>query len=123
MATGENELRAWLEDLEQIDRPSASEGERQAAEWLVARFAELGAGARIEAEPAHGTYWWPLGIGAVLGAVSAFMALRGRRLSGAVLGAIGAAGIADDFPPGKRRLRRVLPKRTTYNVVWTRRRR
>jgi hypothetical protein len=34
-----------------------------------------------------------------------------------VLGAVGAAGIADDFPPGQRRLRRVLPKRTTYNVV------
>jgi len=29
----------------------------------------------------------------------------------------GAAGIADDFPPGQRRLRRVLPRRTTYNVV------
>ena len=25
--------------------------------------------------------------------------------------------MADDFPPGKRRLRRVLPTRTTYNVV------
>jgi hypothetical protein len=117
MAAGENELQAWLEDLERIDRPSSSEGERQAAEWLVDRFAELGAEARIEAEPAHGTYWWPLGIGAVLGAVSALMALRGRRLLGALLGAIGAAGIADDFPPGQRRLRRVLPKRTTYNVV------
>ena len=44
-------------------------------------------------------------------------ALRGRRLLGALLGAIGAAGIADDFPPGQRRLRRPLPKRTTYNVV------
>ena len=43
--------------------------------------------------------------------------LRGRRLLGAVLGALGAAGIADDFPPGQRRLRRPLPKRTTYNVV------
>ena len=37
-------LRAWLEELERIDRPSASEGERRAAEWLVARFGELGAG-------------------------------------------------------------------------------
>lgn len=117
MATGEKELRSWLEELEQIDRPSASEGERRAAEWLVSRFAELGAEARIEAEPAYGTYWWPLGIGAALGAIGAVAALRGRRLLGACLGAIGAAGIADDFPPGQRRLRRVLPKRTTYNVV------
>lgn len=110
-------LRELLEELEQIHRPSASEGERRAAEWLVERFAEQGADARIEAEPAHGTYWWPLGIGAGLGALGGLAALRGRRLLGTALGAIGAAGIADDFPPGKRRLRRLLPKRTTYNVV------
>ncbi len=110
-------LRERLEELERIDRPSASEGERRAAEWLVERFAEEGASARIEAEPAHGTYWWPLGLGAALGALGALAALRGRRLLGTLLGAVGAAGIADDFPPGKRRLRRVLPKRTTYNVV------
>jgi len=110
-------LRERLEELEQVERPSASDGERQAAEWIVAQLDELGAEARIEAEDAHGTYWWPLGIGAGLGALGAVAALRGRRLLGALLGAIGAAGIADDFPPGKRRLRRVLPRHTTYNVV------
>jgi hypothetical protein len=52
-------LRQRLEELERIDRPSASDGERRAAEWLVAQLGELGAEARIEAEPAHGTYWWP----------------------------------------------------------------
>jgi hypothetical protein len=117
MATDRDWLRERLEELERIERPSASDGERRAAEWLVARFAELGAEARIEAEPAHGTYWWPLGLGAGLGALGAIAALRGKRLLGACLGALGAAGIADDFPPGQRRLRRVLPKRTTYNVV------
>src|SRR5215207_7606924 len=117
MAVDQSWLRERLEELEKIERPSASEGERRAAEWLVERFAELGAEARIEAEPAHGTYWWPLGLGAGLGALGAIAALRGRRLLGTLLGAIGAAGIADDFPPGQRRLRRVLPKRTTYNVV------
>ncbi len=110
-------MRERLEELERIERPSASDGERRAAEWLVERFAEVGAEARIEAEPAHGTYWWPVGLGAGLGALGALAALRGRRLLGAILGAIGAAGIADDFPPGKRRLRRALPKRTTYNVL------
>jgi len=45
-----NWLRERLEELERIERPSASEGERQAAEWLVARFGEQGAEARIEAE-------------------------------------------------------------------------
>jgi peptidase M28-like protein len=117
MAPDQKWLRERLEELEKIDRPSASEGEREAAEWLVARYAELGAEARIEAETAHGTYWWPLGIGAALGALGVIAGLRGRRLRGTLLGAIGAAGIADDFPPGQRRLRRPLPKRTTYNVV------
>ena len=112
-----NWLRERLEELERIERPSASDGERQAAEWLVTRFAELGAEARIEAEAAHGTFWWPLGLGALLGTIGALLALRGRRLLSALLGLIGAAGIADDFPPNQRRLRRALPRRTTYNVV------
>jgi len=110
-------MRSLLEQLERIDRPSASEGERRAAEWLVERFAELGAEARIEAEPAHGTYWWPLGIGAALGALGGILALRGRRLLGGALAGAAATGMASDYPPGKRILRRVLRRRTTYNVV------
>jgi Peptidase family M28 len=110
-------LRARLEELERIYRPSASDGERRAAEWLVDQFRGLGAEARIEAESAHGTYWWPLGIGTGLGALGGLLALRGRRLLGGALGALGAAGIASDFPPHQRRLRTLLPKRTTYNVV------
>jgi Peptidase family M28 len=110
-------LRARLEELEPIYRPSASEGERRAAEWLVGQFRELGAEARIEAADAHGTYWWPLGIGTALGALGGIATLRGRRALGAALGSLGAAGIASDFPPHSRRLRAPLPKRTTYNVV------
>jgi Peptidase family M28 len=112
-----NWLRERLEELERIERPSASDGERRAAEWLVGQLGELGAEARIEAETAHGTYWWPLGLGAALGAIGALLSLRGRRLLGGLFGAVGAAGIADDFPPNQRRLRRLLPRRTTYNVV------
>jgi hypothetical protein len=110
-------LRARLEELERIYRPSASEGERRAAEWLVDQFRALGAEARIEAENAHGTYWWPLGIGTALGALGGILTLRGRRLLGGALGALGAAGIASEFPPHQRRLRAPLPQRTTYNVV------
>ncbi len=111
-------MRAQLEELERIERPSASAGERRAAEWVAARFAETGAEPRIEAVPAHGTYWWPLGIGAALGAAGAVAALRGHRALGAALGALGAAGIADEFPPRGRRLRRsLLPTRTAYNVI------
>jgi hypothetical protein len=117
MAGGHEQLRTQLEELERIERPSASAGERRAAEWLVERFAEAGAEARIEAVDAHGTYWWPLGIGAALGAAGALAALRGHRAVGAALGALGAAGIADEFPPRRRRLRSLLPTRTAYNVV------
>lgn len=117
MPVDKDRLRSWLEELERIDRPSASEGERRAAEWLVERFGELGAEARIEAEPAHGTYWWPLGIGAALGALGGILGLRGRRLFGGALAGAAAAGMVSDFPPGKRWLRRLLPRRTTYNVL------
>lgn len=117
MSVDKEKLRGWLEELEKIDRPSASEGERRAAEWLVGRFGELGAEARIEAEPAHGTYWWPLGIGAALGALGGILGLRGRRLLGGALAGAAAVGMASDFPPGKRLLRRLLPRRTTYNVL------
>jgi hypothetical protein len=110
-------LRERLEELERIHRPSASEGERRAAEWLVDQFRALGAEARIEAAAAHGTYWWPLGLGTALGALGGLATRRGRRMLGAALGALGAAGIASDFPPHRRRLRALLPKRTTYNVV------
>jgi hypothetical protein len=110
-------LRARLQELERIYRPSASEGERRAAEWLVGQLGELGAEARIEAADAHGTYWWPLGLGTALGSLGGLAALRGRRALGAALGAIGAAGIASDFPPHQRRLRAPLPTRTAYNVV------
>ena len=110
-------LRGLVEELEQIERPSASDGERRAAEWVVAKIRGLGGEARIEAEPAHGTYWWPLGLGAMLGAIGGIAALRGRRLLGALLGALGAGGMAADFPPGKRPLRRLLPRRTAHNVL------
>lgn len=110
-------LRTLLTELAAIDRLSASAGEGEAAEWLVARLAEAGAEARIESEPAHGTYWWPLGLGAAAGAVAGVLALRGRRLAAAGLGAVAFAAIADEFPPGRRRLRSRLAQSTTTNVV------
>jgi hypothetical protein len=114
-------VRSMLEELEQIERPSASPGERQAAEWLVAKFAELGLEARIEEEPAHGTYWWPIGLGTAMGVVASLLGLRRRgrlaRLLATAFGALGAYGIASDFPPNRRFFRRFLPRRTTYNVV------
>jgi hypothetical protein len=110
-------LRELLCELERIDRPSASAGEREAAEWLVAEYSKLGVSARIETEKAHGTYWWPIGIGTALGVAGGMAGRRGNRLTGALLGAAGAGVIATDFPPRQRYMRKLLPKRDTFNVV------
>ena len=112
--------RALLEDavrhLEAIDRPSASDGERVAAEWIAARLREEGVReARVEEEPAHGTYWWPLG---VLAALAGLAGLSGRRWLRTAAGAFAAAGIADDISGGRLWFRRrFLPQRSTWNMV------
>jgi len=50
-------LRATVEHLAAIERPSASDGEKRAAEWIQERLNGSSADARIEEERAHGTYW------------------------------------------------------------------
>jgi hypothetical protein len=112
---------AWLQDLVEtlcsIHRPTASRGERRAAEWLLAKLREQGAQGEIELDKAHGTFWWPLGLAAG-GTIAAGLAtLRGHRLLGAALAAGLAAVALDDLPPGERRFRRVLPQKTATTVV------
>jgi Peptidase family M28 len=110
--------RGLLDELCAIHRPSASPGEREAAEWLIEQLRELGIEGRIESDPAHGTYWWPLGIAAALGAVGGLAALRGRRLLGAALAAIATGAAVDDLPPhGRRRLRKLLPQGERSQVM------
>jgi acetylornithine deacetylase/succinyl-diaminopimelate desuccinylase-like protein len=110
------ELRRLVGELSAIERPSASEGEREAAEWVRDRFGELGTTARIEVEQAHGGYWTPLGLLSALGVAGA-IAGRRSRLLGALLGGVAAAGIWDDVSAGPHRLRRLLPHRPAYNTV------
>jgi hypothetical protein len=110
-------LREKLEALSAIDRPSASDGERRAAEWLVEGLGDHGARARIEVEEGHGTYWWPLGLASGAGAVAGVAALRGRRGIATALGAAAAAAAADYLPPQRKRLRRLLPRRELSHVV------
>jgi hypothetical protein len=103
-----------LRHLAAIERPSASEGERLAAEWIAASLRELGLDARIEQESAHGTFWWPLGI---LNAIAIAGAALGRR-AGRALAAAAFATLVDDLDHRSRWFRRAfLPRRRTWNVV------
>ena len=105
-----------VRELASYERPSASEGERRAAEWLVGELERVGAReVRIEAERAHGGYWWTLGL---LNAAALGVAAAGGRRLAALAGAIGAAAIWDDVSGGRLWFRRrLLPRRPTYNVV------
>jgi hypothetical protein len=111
----------WLcgevEALTAIHRPTASEGEREAAGWVAARLADAGAPARLEEEDSNGGYWWPLGLTAAAGALAGVAALRGHRVIGALLGGAASAAAVDDLPPRDRHLRRALPSRRAWNVV------
>jgi len=112
-------LRAELEDavrhLSSFERPSASDGERRAAQWIAQRLREHGCTARIEEERAHGTYWWPMG---VLCGLAAAGALTGRRRIALAAGAFATVAIADDITGGRQWFRRrALPSRPTWNVV------
>jgi hypothetical protein len=115
-------MRERLDEVCAIERPSASPGERRAAEWLAEQLRAAGArSVRIEEEPeANGTFWWPLGLLAGAGVVAGVAARKGgrlRRLAAAATGAAAAALAADELPPGKRRFRRLLPKRTAHHVL------
>jgi Peptidase family M28 len=110
-------LERTVRHLAAIERPSASEGERDAAEWIARALRELGLEAAIEEESAHGTYWIPQALLSAAGVAAAALALRGRRKTAAAIGALAAAGIADDCSAGPHVFRKLLPHRTTWNVV------
>jgi Peptidase family M28 len=108
-------------ELGSFERPSASDGERRAAEWIAARLRELGCEARVEQERAHGGYWWPLGLANLIALGGAALARGGgrpRRALAALASAFAAAALWDDLGHGRRWFRRaLLPKRATWNVV------
>ncbi len=116
--------RGWREtvfELSSFARPSASAGERRAAELIAERLRERGCEATVEQELAHGGYWWPLGLANLLALVGARLAGRGGRLgraAGAIAGGIAAGALWDDLGHGRRWFRRaLLPRRATWNVL------
>ena len=103
----------WIQQLAAIERPSASSGERRAAEWIVDQLADSAIPARIEAEAAHGTH-----LPFVLPSALALLAgLLRSRSAAAVVAALGTAAIVDELEGRRRLVRRLLARRETYNVV------
>ncbi len=109
-------IKRVVTELASYERPSASEGERRAAEWLAGELREAGCrDVRVEEERAHGGYWWPLGL---LNAGAALAALAGGRRAAALAGGGAAAAVYDDVGGGRLWFRRsVLAQRPTFNVI------
>jgi hypothetical protein len=114
--------RTAVHELAAMSRPSASDGERRAAESIAARLRALGCPVAVEQERAHGGYWWPIGLVNGLAAAAGLLAVRRHRarnrLIAAALAGAGAAALWDDLGHGRRWLRHaLLPYRPTWNVV------
>src|SRR3954468_19801306 len=103
----------WIQELAAIERPSASSGERHAAEWIVEQLGDSATPARIEAEAAHGTHL-PFVLPSAFALLAGF--LRSRSVA-AVGAALATAAIVDELGGHRRVVRRVLARRETYNVV------
>ena len=117
-----DDWRAAVRELASFARPSASDGERRAAELIASRLRSLGWKTTVESERAHGGYWWPIGLVNAAAAAGAVITLRHRRPATRALAAcvagIGAAALWDDLGHGRRWFRKaVLPHRPTWNVV------
>jgi hypothetical protein len=129
-------LRDTIERLAPIQRLPCSDGEREAAHLIAARLRDLGCAARVEEEPAYGSYAWPVGALTGLAAISGLIAGRRtpgkgprgnlrrdlaagvRRMAGVAGGALAVGGLADEISYGKQHARRILsPRRTAFNVV------
>ena len=115
-------MRKRLEELCAYERGSVTEGERRAAEWLAGSLGDAGAQeVRVEEEPmANGTFWWPIGLLAGVGALAGLAARRGgrlRRALAALTGTAASALIADEMPPGGRTFRKLLPQRSAHHVL------
>ena len=102
--------------LASFERPSASDGERAAADWIAARLRAEGCSARVEEERAHGDLL--VAARPARGRGRARGARPRRGAPGAAPGTFAAAAIADDVSGGRLWFRRAaLPQRPTFNVV------
>jgi hypothetical protein len=110
----ETDLRERVERWASFDHGSATDGEARLAVMLADELRGLGLDVVVEEEPAHGGYWFPVGIPAALAAIAAFF---GRAVA-AFAGLFAAAAVADDINCERYWFRRrFLRTRTTRNVV------
>jgi acetylornithine deacetylase/succinyl-diaminopimelate desuccinylase-like protein len=103
----------WIQGLAAIERPSASPGEREAAEWVAGQLGKAATPARVEAEAAHGTHL-PFVMPSALALLAGLVRSRPVAL---VTAALAAAAIVDELEGRRRLVRRALARRETYNVV------
>src|SRR5881397_2127364 len=96
-------MEGAVRHLASFERPSASPGERAAAEWIADALRDLGLQPVVEEGRAHGGFWWPLGLLNAVALVGS--ALRPRR-AGRLLAAAAAIAIADDLDHRSRFFRR-----------------
>jgi peptidase M28-like protein len=109
----EDQLEAWITQLALIERPSASKGERGAAEWIATQLQRGGVDAHLEVERAHGTHL-PFALPSLIALITGLV--RSRRVSAAASG-LATVVMADELEGWRRILRRGLAFRRTYNVV------
>jgi len=124
MSVGERDRDGWrglVWELAAFARPSASEGERRAAELIAARLRKRGCEATVERELAHGGYWHPIALANAIALGASALAARGgrtRRGLAALAAGTAAAALWDDLGHGRRWFRRaLLPRRATWNVL------
>jgi hypothetical protein len=110
---------ALVEGLCLIERESASEGERQAADLTAEALRAAGLEADIEIEQVRGRgFWWPVGLLSGVSVLAGLATLRGKRVAGALASAAATAAMVDDLGGGAHLFRRaVIPKRMSWNVV------
>jgi hypothetical protein len=110
-------IEAAIRHLASFERGSGSEGERRAADWIAEQLRAEGLEPEVSDHPAHGGYWWPLGLATAAAGVAGLLGRRHRALA-TVVGAAAAAAVWDDLTIWRHWTRRVVGRRKrTWNVV------
>jgi hypothetical protein len=112
-------VREDLDRLAALKRGSATPGEAAAAGLFAEMLRARGLRPSFEHEPAAGRFWPSTGLAAAAGALAGLIARRSRA-GATALATTAAVLMADDVDNGKHLLRRLLPRRSTTNVLaWT----